>query len=276
MDGRGSSLLYPPPPPNKPDTLLSPHHTRRPDPRPSPKHTVGLTRLPPPPTPRPPLAPPPLQEKQSKEDGIVGLLDKLTKLGAITSSALPSQKKFKEMQDELEYKKMQLENTQTTQERLKEVRGPSRAGRGPTRAWRVACCDKGGRKVTGLAMMWGVWPHKTCTHKPTCRLACCALPLAPPLPRLPAPPPWAHRLLRPPCPSLPPSPPPQELAMRRTELDKIDTLEDKIKVELKQLAEKQTSMEGEMNEFGSVSHESPVCGLACRGGRGAVDQASDA
>ena len=63
----------------------------------------------------------PPQEKQSKEDSIVGLLEKITKLTAITSSQLPSQKKFKEMQDELEYKKMQLENTQTTQERLKEV-----------------------------------------------------------------------------------------------------------------------------------------------------------
>lgn len=40
--------------------------------------------------------------------------------------------------------------------------------------------------------------------------------------------------------------------MRRTELDKIDTLEDKIKLELQQLAERQTSMEKEMNEFGSV------------------------
>jgi hypothetical protein len=63
------------------------------------------------------------QEKQSKEDGIVAILEKVVKMQGIIGSALPSQKKFKEMQDELEYKKMQLENTQTTQERLKEVRG---------------------------------------------------------------------------------------------------------------------------------------------------------
>ncbi|GLI70068.1 hypothetical protein VaNZ11_014839 [Volvox africanus] len=61
-----------------------------------------------------------MQEKQSKEDGIVAILEKVVKMQGIIGSALPSQKKFKEMQDELEYKKMQLENTQTTQERLKE------------------------------------------------------------------------------------------------------------------------------------------------------------
>lgn len=65
--------------------------------------------------------PHPIQEKQSKEDGIVAILEKVVKMQAIIGSALPTQKKFKEMQDELEYKKMQLENTQTTQERLKEV-----------------------------------------------------------------------------------------------------------------------------------------------------------
>ncbi|KAG2495583.1 hypothetical protein HYH03_006183 [Edaphochlamys debaryana] len=61
-----------------------------------------------------------LKEKQSKEDGIVATLEKVVKMQGIIGSSLPSQKKFKEMQDELEYKKMQLENTQTTQERLKE------------------------------------------------------------------------------------------------------------------------------------------------------------
>ena len=53
-----------------------------------------------------------LEERRAKEDGIVALLDKIVKLQAISGSALPTQKKFKEMQDELEYKKLQLENTQ--------------------------------------------------------------------------------------------------------------------------------------------------------------------
>ena len=33
---------------------------------------------------------------------------------------LPSQRKFREMQDELEYKKVQMENAQTTQTRLQQ------------------------------------------------------------------------------------------------------------------------------------------------------------
>ncbi len=41
--------------------------------------------------------------------------------------------------------------------------------------------------------------------------------------------------------------------MRRTELEKIDTLEDKIKLELSQLSERQEAMEKEVAEFGSVS-----------------------
>lgn len=45
----------------------------------------------------------------------------------------------------------------------------------------------------------------------------------------------------------------QELAMRRTELEKIDTLEDKIKQELTQLSDRQAVMDKEMAEFGSVS-----------------------
>lgn len=46
------------------------------------------------------------------QDAIVSLLERINKLQSIASGALPSTKKFKEMQDELEYKKMQLENTQ--------------------------------------------------------------------------------------------------------------------------------------------------------------------
>eukprot|EP00197_Chlamydomonas_leiostraca_P011457 CAMPEP_0202869542 /NCGR_PEP_ID=MMETSP1391-20130828/12512_1 /ASSEMBLY_ACC=CAM_ASM_000867 /TAXON_ID=1034604 /ORGANISM="Chlamydomonas leiostraca, Strain SAG 11-49" /LENGTH=623 /DNA_ID=CAMNT_0049549875 /DNA_START=192 /DNA_END=2063 /DNA_ORIENTATION=+ len=61
-----------------------------------------------------------LDENRNKQDSIVGLLERINKLQSIASGALPSTKKFKEMQDELEYKKMQLENTQMTQERLKE------------------------------------------------------------------------------------------------------------------------------------------------------------
>lgn len=41
--------------------------------------------------------------------------------------------------------------------------------------------------------------------------------------------------------------------MRRTELDKIDTLEDKIKMELGQLAEKQDQMRGQLETFTNVS-----------------------
>ena len=41
--------------------------------------------------------------------------------------------------------------------------------------------------------------------------------------------------------------------MRRTELEKIDMLEDKIKSELKQLAEKSEQMQKETSEFSDVS-----------------------
>lgn len=58
----------------------------------------------------------------------MALLEKINKMQALASSALPNQKKFKEMQDELEYKKMQLETTQTTQVRGGAVRRG--AGRG--------------------------------------------------------------------------------------------------------------------------------------------------
>lgn len=40
--------------------------------------------------------------------------------------------------------------------------------------------------------------------------------------------------------------------MRRTELDKIDMLEDKIKTELEQLAEKSTQMQKQAGEFENV------------------------
>ncbi|MEW5313546.1 MAG: hypothetical protein WDW38_005106 [Sanguina aurantia] len=60
-------------------------------------------------------------ERQSKEDAVVALLERITKLSSLSSSALPSQKKFKEMQDELEYKRMQLENTQSTQISLEKL-----------------------------------------------------------------------------------------------------------------------------------------------------------
>jgi intraflagellar transport protein 74 len=44
----------------------------------------------------------------------------------------------------------------------------------------------------------------------------------------------------------------EELVMRRTELDKIDMLEDKIKTELEQLAEKSTQMQKQAGEFENV------------------------
>lgn len=44
----------------------------------------------------------------------------------------------------------------------------------------------------------------------------------------------------------------EELTMRRTELDKIDTLEDKIKTELAQLAEKSEQMRKQIDTFVNV------------------------
>ncbi|KAL6756806.1 intraflagellar transport protein IFT-71/74 [Haematococcus lacustris] len=105
-----------------------------------------------------------LAELRSKQDAIVALLEKINKLQSIAGAALPSTKQFRQMQDELEYKKMQLENTQMTQERLKE-----------------------------------------------------------------------------------------ELNMRRTELDKIDTLEDKIKSELEQLAEKSDQLHKNIESYANVA-----------------------
>lgn len=45
----------------------------------------------------------------------------------------------------------------------------------------------------------------------------------------------------------------EELIMRRTELDKIDMLEDKIKAELSQLSEKSGQMQKQAGEFENVS-----------------------
>lgn len=44
-----------------------------------------------------------------------------------------------------------------------------------------------------------------------------------------------------------------ELVLRRSELDKIDVLEDKIKSELAQLAEKSVQLEQQAGQFSNVS-----------------------
>lgn len=59
-------------------------------------------------------------ELQERSDAISATLERITKLEGLAASALPSQRKFREMKDELEYKKVQLENTAITQERLRE------------------------------------------------------------------------------------------------------------------------------------------------------------
>jgi len=60
-------------------------------------------------------------ELSSKQEAVVAVLEKLAKAGSVLSSqALPDSNKFREMQDELEYKKIQVENAQTTQVRLKD------------------------------------------------------------------------------------------------------------------------------------------------------------
>jgi len=61
-----------------------------------------------------------MDEARATQDAIVQRLDRITKLHNIAGGVLPSTKQFKEMQDELEYKQLQLENTQMTQDRLKE------------------------------------------------------------------------------------------------------------------------------------------------------------
>jgi len=60
-----------------------------------------------------------LQEMRRHKDTIVQLLDRISK-GLTLQGNLPSQRKFREMQDELEYKKVQMENAQTTQTRLQQ------------------------------------------------------------------------------------------------------------------------------------------------------------
>lgn len=62
-------------------------------------------------------------EMSAAADSVLALLDRISKLGALATSALPSQQQFKEMQDELEYKRLQFESAASTQERLKEELG---------------------------------------------------------------------------------------------------------------------------------------------------------
>ena len=103
-------------------------------------------------------------ELQGRQGDVVSALEKMAKATQLLGNkALPDSGKFREMQDELEYKKIQVENAQNTQVRLKG-----------------------------------------------------------------------------------------ELEMRRGELDKIDTLEDKIKEELSSLRKKKENMEEELVEFGKV------------------------
>lgn len=57
-------------------------------------------------------------ELQTKQEAVVAALERLSKAGQVVSSkALPDSGKFREMQDELEYKKIQVENAQSTQVR---------------------------------------------------------------------------------------------------------------------------------------------------------------
>lgn len=58
---------------------------------------------------------------QSKQEAVVAALERVSKAGKVVQSkALPDSGKFREMQDELEYKKIQVENAQNTQVRLKD------------------------------------------------------------------------------------------------------------------------------------------------------------
>jgi intraflagellar transport protein 74 len=103
-------------------------------------------------------------ELRGRQGDVVAALEKMSKMVRLLGDkALPDSAKFREMQDELEYKKVQVSNAQTTQVRLKG-----------------------------------------------------------------------------------------ELEMRRGELDKIDTLEDKIKEELVALQSKKGTMEEELVEYGKV------------------------
>ena len=57
----------------------------------------------------------------------------------------------------------------------------------------------------------------------------------------------------------------EELGMRRTELDKIDTLEDKIQLELNQLAEKSEQLRTNMEQFSNVGLGFRGLGLRAEG-----------
>jgi hypothetical protein len=58
-----------------------------------------------------------------------------------------------------------------------------------------------------------------------------------------------------------------ELAMRRTELEKIDTLEDKIKNELVQLADKSEQLKKNIETYTNVSDRQPGAGWVGGWGR---------
>ena len=65
-----------------------------------------------------------LRQTEEKQQSIVTLLERISK-GMGAESNLPSQRRYRELQDELEFKKKQMENAQTTQGRLvqeKELR----------------------------------------------------------------------------------------------------------------------------------------------------------
>eukprot|EP00240_Pyramimonas_obovata_P000770 CAMPEP_0118951980 /NCGR_PEP_ID=MMETSP1169-20130426/54012_1 /TAXON_ID=36882 /ORGANISM="Pyramimonas obovata, Strain CCMP722" /LENGTH=604 /DNA_ID=CAMNT_0006899135 /DNA_START=101 /DNA_END=1915 /DNA_ORIENTATION=+ len=58
-------------------------------------------------------------EISQRKETITALLERISK-GLTLQGNLPSQRRFREMQDELEYKKVQMENAQTTQTRLQQ------------------------------------------------------------------------------------------------------------------------------------------------------------
>lgn len=58
-----------------------------------------------------------LRQMREKKESIVNLLERISK-GMGMEGNLPSQRRYREMQDELEYKKKQMQNAETTQDRL--------------------------------------------------------------------------------------------------------------------------------------------------------------
>jgi len=60
-----------------------------------------------------------IEQTAAKKDAIVAILEKISKAIGMQGN-LPSQRRYREMQDELEYKKIQMENAQTTQTRLQQ------------------------------------------------------------------------------------------------------------------------------------------------------------